>query len=471
MSTVDFRGVVIAIILALTSNSALGQTHGFSFRNEKRLEVFPVLFVPSDVAEIPPSVVNGISESLYGRLEVAQRRYGILLETDTFKIADGPLHVFYAKRPHSYYMNLNSPNNKDGPDRAHTIMRELFSWNHDDRMQSKYIYLIIYARPCLGVGSGRCIGQFGVQERGKGEILGGGLPFNGPPNSGGGFTELELSALLTDYPYTFQASVVHELGHTFGLSHVDCHGYNQGTDLSPMAYNLVRRSWGLIESSVPGEFDPEDYFTLSENELAFPHFQYIEAKHNPKRKDIAAVTDCYFGPMSSYIGQIKLIHGVGFELYFNGRLVSTAESMFATSTQAMNSCHANEINHKDMKVLCLYNGKPISGRGRVETPSRPPGGPVIFKPAPANWINLAGAWCSAAKATSISQFGGALSFHNEHGMTSRGHFEGSSTAVADDWSGEECGGERCLRAVIGANGSRLNWTDGSVWQRIANCGS
>jgi hypothetical protein len=115
----------------------------------------------------------------------------------------------------------------------------------------------------------------------------------------------------------------------------------------------------------------------------------------------------------------------------------------------------------------------MSGLDRPETPPPSPdvGGNAIFEPTPVNWINLAGAWCSSEKPTSVSQSGGALSFHNEHGMISRGHFEGSSTVVADDWYGEECGGEHCLRAVVGANATRLDWTNGAVWQRKANCGS
>ena len=475
MSIADFRSrsVVIAIFVALASNSAFGQTHGISFGNEKRLEVFPVLFVPSDIAEIPSPLISSTSDSLYAQLEVAQKRYGILLGNDTFKIADGPLHIFYARRPHSYYIELNSPNNKDRPDRADTIISELFAWNHDDRMRSKYIYLVIYARPCLEAGSRWCTGQFGIQERGKGQILGGGRTFNGPPNSGGGFAEMELSALLIDYPYTFQASVVHELGHTFGLSHADCHGYNQETDLSPMAYNLVRRSRGLMESSVPGKFDPEDYFVLSENKLAFPHFQYIEAKHNPERRNMGSIEECYLSPMNSHIGQIKRIHGLGFELYFDGRLVSTLESEFITLTTAKKNCRYNQTHHEHTKVVCLFHGRPMSGLDRPETPPPSPdvGGNAIFEPTPVNWINLAGAWCSSEKPTSVSQSGGALSFHNEHGMISRGHFEGSSTVVADDWYGEECGGEHCLRAVVGANATRLDWTNGAVWQRKANCGS
>jgi hypothetical protein len=81
MSIADFRSrsVVIAIFVALASNSAFGQTHGISFGNEKRLEVFPVLFVPSDIAEIPSPLISSTSDSLYAQLEVAQKRYGILL--------------------------------------------------------------------------------------------------------------------------------------------------------------------------------------------------------------------------------------------------------------------------------------------------------------------------------------------------------------------------------------------------------
>jgi caspase domain-containing protein len=83
--------------------------------------------------------------------------------------------------------------------------------------------------------------------------------------------------------------------------------------------------------------------------------------------------------------------------------------------------------------------------------------------------SLVGAWCGKANIrspetpASITLTGDVLRFHNEHGQTSRGHFQDSGTVVADDWQGG-------LRAHLSAKNDRLDWANGSVWYRKSNCG-
>lgn len=83
-------------------------------------------------------------------------------------------------------------------------------------------------------------------------------------------------------------------------------------------------------------------------------------------------------------------------------------------------------------------------------------------------INLSGAWCSREHphshelSTSIDQDGGNLTFHNEHDDTSTGHVISDGEVVADEWVGG-------LHASVADGGRRLNWANGSVWRKSANC--
>jgi hypothetical protein len=83
-------------------------------------------------------------------------------------------------------------------------------------------------------------------------------------------------------------------------------------------------------------------------------------------------------------------------------------------------------------------------------------------------VSLAGSWCSRERpnaqelAASITQKGPLVSFRNEHGQTSRGHFENASVVIADDWGS--------LRGQLTADNNRINWANGGVWQRKPKCG-
>lgn len=46
---------------------------------------------------------------------------------------------------------------------------------------------------------------------------------------------MEMSSLLHDKLYTFPSTLVHELGNTFGLTHVNCFGYDISTNGSMMS--------------------------------------------------------------------------------------------------------------------------------------------------------------------------------------------------------------------------------------------
>jgi hypothetical protein len=260
------------------------RTHGMPISNKPRLEVLPVLFIPRDA----PGDANWITQRdidiysglIFAHLELAQKRYKSLLKIDTFKISGEPLFVVRSKYDDAYYLERIHPKTA-GPDAVTLITGEILRARHQDRYSSNNIFVTIYVRTKPRVGDT--------------PAFGGGRPFNGAPNTGGGSLELELSSLLYDDLYNFQAALVHEIGHTFGMMHPDVYGYDQKTNESIMAYGPGG-----------GKFNPEEFFTLGQNKRAFPDFRYVAAEHNPNGRKFKPV---YYQCMPDEIGQRRGYQG------------------------------------------------------------------------------------------------------------------------------------------------------------------
>ncbi len=305
-----------------------------------QLEVLPVIFVPSDNQSIlTRGQIESIKDLLYRHIVLAQAHYRSMLETDTFKISGRGVVVFNAAQPASAYPSQEATS---VPDSAHIILKELFEWTGEDRHSSRTVYVVVFARPAYSPG-----------------FLGGGRTFNGRPNTGGGYVHLELSSLLTDKPYPFQSTLVHELGHGFGLTHVDCHGYDLATSESIMGYNLRHHSKGLVQSQPLAGLTPEDFFVLAQNKLAFPHFAYSSTKHNPANKQLTTIDSCYLGAMTSAIGTFRRMPGVGYELLYDGKVVNGPETAFWSRTQARNNCAWNKRSYPSIRIECLYDGRTL----------------------------------------------------------------------------------------------------------------
>jgi len=222
------------------------------------------------------------------------------------------------------------------------MAKELLDWNGDNRMDSRLVYLSLFVR------SGNH-----PPERRK---FGGGRTFNGPPGTGGGYVELEMSSLLRDAPYPFQSTLVHEIGYAAGLAHVDCAGYDLSANGSIMSYNPAHHSKGLQPAAADGTLNPEEYYTLSLNKGMFPLFSYRPSLHNPRRKSLGSVERCFLGSMSASIGEFRRVPGRGYELYHDGRLVSGPETMFYSATQARKNCQFNLWRNTHVRVECRYDG-------------------------------------------------------------------------------------------------------------------
>lgn len=301
----------------------------------ERLTILPVYFIPKD-ASLSDEDLARANELLDAHLDLARQHYDLLLK-DTFLISEPA--VYHARHEDAYYSDIP----EGEADSAHRIVKELFEWEGDNRVDSSTVYLTLYVRP---------------RDRQYGEGMqwyGGARTFNGPPNSGGGYIEMEYTSLINDNPYPFQSTLVHEVGHAFGLTHVSVYGHDDATSGSIMSLNPAHHSRGLNQSRQPGGFCPEDYYLLSLNKRAFPGFTFIPAVHNPDGRDL--VLQYNLGAMDPYIGEIERMPGVGYELFYDGQLVSGAEAHYYTFYQAEANCNWNIENQKGVLVQCRYNGE------------------------------------------------------------------------------------------------------------------
>ncbi len=329
-----FIVLLTSLVQTTTSGKELVKPGGL----KNRVSLYPILFIPDEVSVSEKSLLKA-KKSLKKHLEIARNFYFSLLKTDTFLIGNGVIPVFRGSLKNHLYLRAKRGNEEDS---AHLITRELFDHRGDNRINSHHIYLVIYIRPDKS------------PYEGEGHLFGGGRTFNGQPGSGGGYIELEYSSLEKDTPYPFQSTLIHELGHSFGLVHADSYGYDMNGNNSIMSYNPAHHSSGLRQSLTPGNLNPEDYYTLSLNYRVFPNFRFIKNIHNTKGIKIRQI---YLNPMSDFIGKIPHQLAVGYELFYNKNRVNGPDAAFYTFDQAQKNCSWNTDNKPSICVDCSYNGK------------------------------------------------------------------------------------------------------------------
>ena len=125
------------------------------------------------------------------------------------ELAEKKLSVYRARFPLQVYLNLE--------DDAAQYLSELFAHFDCNRFTNPYVFVVVLMNPCENAPTG------------------GGRPVNGGSNNGGGI--VVMSSFGLDHPSPFQSTLRHELGHAFGLPHVDVYGYDMQTSESFMSRN------------------------------------------------------------------------------------------------------------------------------------------------------------------------------------------------------------------------------------------
>ena len=309
---------------------------------DDQIYIQPIILVPADRENFSDSEQKSMEERLNSFMEMAQERYLELLGS-----------TFILNAPETFKSTLTSAtfNNLDGEgqDYAHRVAAALLGWRETTRDESNEVYVVIYARPlnkpCGVAYNLRCYG--------------GARPLNGTIKPGPGIVLLESRSLMDDNQ-PFLSTLVHELGHAFGLTHVNCHGRDLYTDSSLMSYNKSHHSkgfeWGENKS---GDLGSEEYYILSLNKRVFPKFEYDRSIHNPTGRELVNITACYIPPMLKNIDYtIPLTPGKGYELFHNSKMVAGKDAANYTWEQAQSNCKWNVETYNRVKAIrCSYNGE------------------------------------------------------------------------------------------------------------------
>jgi hypothetical protein len=228
---------------------------GLPYLAPREVSVLPLFFVPA--GEQSPTAEQ--RAKLAKHVEWAQRRYRELLRgVTTFRIADKEPHVVQGARSLGVYKNVET-----GPGE---IVAELLARYKVNRFTSPYIFQIVLMNS-------------------KDEEPGGvGRPCNGGLDTGGG---LLVTSSTSFESKNFQSTLQHELGHSFGLPHVDVYGLDMFSNPSLMSYNLSHHTSYFEPSATPGAFIPEDLRALAMNERVFAGLDFDPARDLPAGYKIA----------------------------------------------------------------------------------------------------------------------------------------------------------------------------------------
>jgi hypothetical protein len=222
------------LVFVLTTRFASGSDHSLP----DRIEVLPVAFVP--LGEQSPTADE--QKLFLKHLQLAQDRYRVMLDGDTFEFAEPTVQIVSGQKPLDFYRR---PPERGAPD----IVSELLTHLRLNRFNCPYVFciLLMNSKDNFPEGGGRSI--------------------NGGINTGGGM--MYIGSWELTHNTHFQTTLQHELGHAFGLPHVDVYGYDMKANASIMSYNPAHHCQGLEPSSTPGALIPEDRRGLALNDRVF----------------------------------------------------------------------------------------------------------------------------------------------------------------------------------------------------------
>jgi hypothetical protein len=251
------RTVIVLSILAACHDAGMAAEQ--PALPPRTISVLPVFFVPTG----QPSPSQDLSKRLMRHLKWAQTRYRELLgHGTTFAIAKEKPRVYRSHRPLDFYRAQPEQS-------APQMVSELLIALNCNRFNCPFVLLVVMMNP-------------------KDDFpQSGGRPLNGGFNTGGGVIIFSSFALVRS-PY-FQSTLQHELGHAFGLPHVDVYGYDMKTNASIMSYNPRHDSKGFSPSPKPGKLIPEDRRGLALATRVFPTFHFDPEKDIPRSYSLAKI--------------------------------------------------------------------------------------------------------------------------------------------------------------------------------------
>ncbi len=228
----------------------------------QKVTVLPIFVVPKGQKAPKKKDI----ELLERHLRWAQSRYREMLSNQsTFKMED-KLKTFRSKRTLNGYQKGNA---------ADFLAEELLEEFRTDRFSCKYIFVAVFVNPKTRFPKG------------------GGRPFNGGINTGGGIVVFSSKALNSE---NFQSTLQHELGHAFGLTHVNMYGYDMTRSDSIMAYNPKHHTHGFTPSRTPGILIPEDLRGLAFNDRVFDNLEFDKERQSPRGYELKDIY--HLGPMN-----------------------------------------------------------------------------------------------------------------------------------------------------------------------------
>lgn len=243
----------VALLALFVMVAVSGSAPADDCRLPKRVTVVPVFLVPRGQPQ--PSRLKVIQ---FGRhVQWAQQWYRqALQDRDTFSLARKTPAVVAGKGTLDEYRKL------EGGTRAPQWFGELLDHLKLTRFNCAYVFVIVVINPR---------DRFPVE---------GGRPCNGGFNTGAGVVVASSYAL--DRLAFFQSTLRHELGHAFGLPHVDVYGYDMKTNPSIMSYNSSKRTDRFTESPTPGRLIPEDLRGLALNRRVFSRLTFDPTRDVPQ---------------------------------------------------------------------------------------------------------------------------------------------------------------------------------------------
>ena len=242
---------LMSLVAVAVSVGAAASAATVRYAPPAKVSVRPVFFVAKD--QRPPTAEQG--KRLMKHMLWAQKRYRQMLGgRDSFTLAGARPATYRAGQSLAFYR-------KQPENAAPHYLAELLKHHKVNRFTCPYLFVIVVMNPRDGFPGG------------------GGRPINGGLNTGGGI--VILSSRELDRNKNFQSTLQHELGHGFGLPHVNVYGRDMRKSPSIMSYNPAHHTRGFQPGRSPGELGPDDIRGLAMNRRAFAKLTFDPAKDVP----------------------------------------------------------------------------------------------------------------------------------------------------------------------------------------------